>query len=88
MNVVVEGARALPPAASSRRGGSFPTGDVEPVDDEDDGEDAAVTERALSLFRRLVDAAGGDVDDPEDDAGPLSFQIAARVDFGTSRSRS
>jgi Lon protease-like protein len=82
MNVIVEGHERFR-LRELTAGRIFLTGDVEPVDDEDDEQDAAVTEEALSLFRRLVDAAGGDVDEPEDDAGPLSFQIAARVDFGT-----
>jgi ATP-dependent Lon protease len=82
MNVIVEGHERFR-LRELTSGRIFLTGDVEPVDDEDDEEDAAVSEEALSLFRRLVDAAGGDVDEPDDDAAPLSFQIAARVDFGT-----
>jgi len=82
MNVIVEGHERFR-LRELTSGRIFLTGDVEPVGDEDDEEDAAVSEEALSLFRRLVEAAGGDVDEPEDDAGPLSFQIAARVDFGT-----
>jgi len=82
MNVIVEGHERFR-LRELTSGRIFLTGDVEPVDDEDDEQDAAVSEEAMALFRRLVEAAGGDVDEPEDDAGPLSFQIAARVDFGT-----
>ena len=53
------------------------------MDDDDDEADETENEQALALFRRLVEAVGGDIDEPDDDAGPLSFQIAARVDFGT-----
>ena len=82
MNVIVEGHERFR-LRGLTSGRIFLTGDVEPVDDEDDEQDAAVNEEAMTLFRRLVEAAGGDVDEPDDDAGPLSFQIAARVDFGT-----
>jgi Lon protease-like protein len=82
MNVIVEGHERFR-LRELTSGRIFLTGDVEPVDDEDDEQDAAASEEAMALFRRLVEAAGGDVDEPEDDAGPLSFQIAARVDFGT-----
>jgi Lon protease-like protein len=85
MNVVVEGHDRFR-LRELTSGRIFLTGDVEPVDDEDDeGNDTGEveSEEALALFRRLVEAVGGDVDEPEDDAGPLSFQIAARIDFGT-----
>jgi len=83
MNVVVEGHDRfrLREVTSGR---SFLTGDVEPVDDhEDEAEaEASESERTLSLFRSLVEIAGGEVDEPDGTTGPLSFEIAARVDFG------
>jgi Lon protease-like protein len=82
MNVIVEGHERFR-LRELTSGRIFLTGDVEPVDDDDYEDDDVVSEEAMSLFRRLVEAAGGDVDEPDDDAGPLSFQIAARVDFGT-----
>jgi Lon protease-like protein len=80
MNVVVEGRerfRVLEPTD----GRSFPTGQVESVDDEPDPAPVSDVERALVLFRRLAEAAEADVDEPE---GPLalSFALAARIDFG------
>ena len=30
-----------------------------------------------------MEAAGGEIDEPDETSGPLSFQIAARIDFGT-----
>jgi ATP-dependent Lon protease len=82
MNVVVEGHDRFR-LRGLTSGRVFLTGDVEPVDDEDDEADESDTEQALALFRRLVEAAGGEVDEPDEASGPLSFQIAARIDFGT-----
>jgi ATP-dependent Lon protease len=81
MNIVVEGHDRFR-LRGLTSGRVFLTGDVEPVDDEDEGADEVETEQALALFRRLVEAAGGEVDEPDETSGPLSFQIAARVDFG------
>ena len=83
MNVVVEGHDRFR-VRELTSGRAFPTGDVEPVDDEDEDEDAASadSDRALALFRNLVEVAGGEVDEPDGSTGPLSFEIAARVDFG------
>jgi Lon protease-like protein len=82
MNVIVEGHERFR-LRELTSGRIFLTGAVEPVDDEDVEVDEAENEQALALFRRLVEAVGGDVDEPDDDVGPLSFQIAARIDFGT-----
>jgi Lon protease-like protein len=82
MNVVVEGHERFR-LRELTTGRIFLTGDVEPVDDDDDEADTAENELALALFRRLVEAVDGDIDEPDDGAGPLSFQIGARIDFGT-----
>ena len=82
MNIVVEGHDRFR-LRGLTSGRVFLTGDVEPVDDEDDEADESDTEVALALFRRLVEAAGGEIDEPDETSGPLSFQIAARIDFGT-----
>jgi len=83
MNVIVEGHERFR-LRELTSGREFLTGDVEPVDDDaDEAEaEAAETDRALSLFRNLVEIAGGEVDEPDGSTGPLSFEIAARVDFG------
>lgn len=81
MNVVVEGHDRFRLRALTS-GRDFLTGDVEPVDDDDDEVDAGDTEQALTLFRQLVEAAGGEVDEPDETSGALSFQIGARIDFG------
>jgi Lon protease-like protein len=82
MNIVVEGHDRFR-VRGLTSGREFLTGDVEPVDDEDGVADESDTEEALALFRRLVEAAGGEIDEPDETSGPLSFQIAARIDFGT-----
>ena len=81
MNVVVEGRerfRVLEPTD----GRSFPTGEVESVDDEADPASANDVDRALTLFRRLAEAAEADVEEPEELPAALSFALAARIDFG------
>ena len=82
MNVVVEGRdrfrlRELTP------GREFLTGEVDPVDDDEGDASGADADRALTLFRQLVEVVGEDVDEPDGGSGSLSFEIAARVDFGT-----
>src|SRR5579859_6009338 len=82
MNVIVEGHDRFR-LRELTSGRAFLTGDVEPVDDDEGEADAEVeSERALTLFRNLVEIAGGEIDEPDGSAGPLSFEIAARVDFG------
>jgi len=62
-------------------GRSFHTGVVAPVEDEDDPADREAVERALGLFDRLRELTRSDVDVPEADASPLSYVLAARVEF-------
>jgi len=71
MNVVVEGHERFR-LRELTSGRSFLTGEVEPVDDlDEDGPPETEKEQTLALFRRLVDVAGGDVDEPDVDSGPL-----------------
>jgi Lon protease-like protein len=81
MNVVVEGHDRFR-LRELTTGRSFLTGAVEPVDDVDSRGGEPESDRALDLFRRLVEVAGGEMDEPDVETGPLSFQIAARIDFG------
>jgi len=81
MNVVVEGHDRFR-LRELTSGRTFLTGDVEPVDDEEDEAPTDDSERALTLFRQLVEVAGGDVDEPDGTSGSLSFEIASRIDFG------
>ncbi len=81
MNVVVEG-RGRFRLRELTSGRSFPTAVVEPLDDEEGDPLGSEADRALELFRRLVEVAEADVDEPDGSSGPLSFEIASRVDFG------
>lgn len=81
MNVVVEGHDRFR-LRELTSGREFPTGEVEPVDDEEGEAAVSESDRALSLFRNLVEVAGGEIEEPDGSTGPLSFEIAARVDFG------
>ncbi len=81
MNVVVEGHDRFR-LRELTSGREFLTGAVEPVDDEEDEAPAEEVDRALSLFGTLVEIAGSEIDEPDGSTGPLSFEIAARVDFG------
>jgi ATP-dependent Lon protease len=81
MNVVIEGHDRFR-LLELTSGRAFLTGDVEPLDDEGDEASIADTDRALTLFRQLVEIAGGTVDEPDGTSGSLAFEIASRVDFG------
>jgi Lon protease-like protein len=81
MNVVVEGRERFR-LLELTEGREFLTGDVEPVADEPDPPGPDEIEAALAIFRRLVEVAESDVDEPDAAAQALSFELAARVDFG------
>src|SRR5438132_6534735 len=76
MNVVVEGHDRFR-LRELTSGRAFLTGDVEPMDDEEEQDEVAAgdAERVLTLFRQLVEVAGGDVDEPDGASGSLSFEI-------------
>jgi Lon protease-like protein len=62
-------------------GRSFHTGEVAPVEDEDDPAVPKSIDRALRLFESLRELTGSDVDVPEADAAQLSFILAGLVEF-------
>jgi Lon protease-like protein len=62
-------------------GRSFNTGDVSPVEDEEDPAGPESIERALGLFDRLRELTGSDVDVPDADTEQLSFVLAGRVEL-------
>lgn len=80
MNVVVEGRERFR-LLELTSGRSFHTGVVEPVEDVPDPADPADEERALALFRRLVDLTGAEVEAPERDVPQLSFELAGRFEL-------
>jgi Lon protease-like protein len=81
MNVVVEGRRRFR-LVELTEGREFLTGEVEPVEDDPDPAPPEEVEAALGVFRRLVEVAESDVDEPDPAANDLSFELASRVDFG------
>jgi len=80
LNIVIQGGERFR-VRELTSGRSFATAAVEDV--EDDGEEPTPeeVERCLVAYRRVVDAAGADLEEL-DMAAPVSFQIAGRVDFG------
>ena len=82
MNVLVEGQDRFR-VVRFTGGRPFRTAEVEPVEDEDESASEEAVEQTLAVFRRLVAVAEAeDIDEPEAPTPPLSFQLAARVDFG------
>jgi Lon protease-like protein len=83
LNILVEGRERFR-LVELTVGRSFQTGEVEIVEDEaeDDPPTRPERERALELFRRLAETAEAEVDEPEGETDWLSFELAARIDFG------
>jgi Lon protease-like protein len=84
LNIIVEGHQRFRVVALTR-GRTFLTAEVEPLEDEAGVSEPPDRELALERFRVLAELAGGGVDEPERDSGILSFELAARVDFGVVR---
>jgi Lon protease-like protein len=80
LNIVVEGGERFR-LVEVNEGVSFHTGEIEPVLDQPDPADDESKERALGLFRKLVELTGSDVEEPEIDGPQLSFVLAARFEF-------
>jgi len=80
MNVVIEGRERFR-LVELTSGRSFSTAEVEPVEDQDDPADPEDADRALELFRRLVELTGAEVEEPSSPSAQLSFDVAARFDF-------
>src|SRR5262249_43434174 len=84
LNIAIEGRerfRILAPTS----GRAFLTAEVEPLGDEDLMSERDVRERALERFRKLGRVVETDGDEPDPESGMLSFELAARVDFGPER---
>lgn len=81
MDILVEGGERFR-LLELTTGRSFHTGVVAPVDDEDDPADREAVDRALGLFDRLRELTRSEVDVPEPGAGPLSYALASRIEFG------
>ena len=84
LNIVVEGRERFR-IAEETSGRSFLTATVEPFADEDVVSERADRERALELYRGLGRIVEQEIEEPDLDSGVLSFELAARVDFGPER---
>jgi Lon protease-like protein len=81
LNILIEGQRRFR-LLELTRGRSFHTGEIELVGDEEEDADDDDVERALEQFAQLKELTESQVDEPDPEFGALSFQLAARVDFG------
>jgi Lon protease-like protein len=81
LNILVEGRERFR-LVELTRGRAFHTAQVEQVPDEEEIAAAADVARALEQFTQLKEITSSEVSDPDSEAGLLSFQLAARVDFG------
>jgi Lon protease-like protein len=81
LNILVEGRERFR-LVELTRGRAFHTAEIEPIADEEDVPDPADVERGLEQFKALRELVSSQVEDPDPELGPLSFQLAARVDFG------
>lgn len=82
LNVLVEG-RSRFRVIELTEGRPFRTAEVEAVEDDGELPLHADVERTIAVFRRLVAVAEADeIDEPSAGSPVLSFELAARVDFG------
>jgi ATP-dependent Lon protease len=81
LNVVVEGGARFA-IERETRGRSFRTAEIEPVEDEGSVPEPPERQRAVELYKRLAELAKAESDPPDPESGILSFEIAARIDFG------
>ena len=81
MNIVVEGGERFR-LVRMTSGRSFHTAEVEPLEDEEDEADSDARVLALERYSTLAAATGADAEDLDAESAALSFEIAARVDFG------
>jgi Lon protease-like protein len=84
LNIAVEGRERFRIVAETQ-GRSFLTAKVEPIGDDEVASDNSARQRALERFRKLGRVVETDVEEPDEDSGLLSFELAARVDFGPER---
>jgi Lon protease-like protein len=84
LNILVEGGDRFR-VVTETSGRSFLTAEVEAVGDDERTPDEAQRETVLELYRRLGEAVEQEVEEPDPDTQLLSFELAARVDFGPER---
>ena len=82
MNVLVEGRHRFRVVALTE-GRSFQTAEVEALEDDGDPPADEEIQQTLAVFRRLAEVAEAEeLEEPPLGAPHLSFELAARVDFG------
>jgi Lon protease-like protein len=84
LNIVVEGRERFR-IVEEASGRSFLTARVEPFADDEVLSLRQDRARALELYRALGRIVEQAVEEPDLDSGVLSFELAARVDFGAER---
>src|SRR2546423_4864249 len=84
LNIVIEGRERFR-LVELTEGRVFATGEVEALADEDSVSERKQRETVLELYREVAELVEADVDEPDQDSGVLSFEVAARVDFGVER---
>jgi ATP-dependent Lon protease len=84
LNIVVEGGERFR-VVRETRGRTFRTAEVEALVDSDGEPEQSLRDRALELYRGLRLAAEIEIDEPSESSAVLSFELAARVDFGAQR---
>jgi ATP-dependent Lon protease len=84
LNIVVEGGERFR-VLRETRGRTFRTAEVEAVVDSDGDPEQSLRDRALELYRGLRRVADIEIDEPSEGSAVLSFELAARVDFGAQR---
>ena len=82
LNIVIEGRDPFR-LVELTEGRSFITAQIDELEDEADEPSPEEVEECLDAYRRVVDAAGADLEDLDPKADSIAYQIAARVDFGT-----
>ena len=80
LNVVVEGGDRFR-LVELTEGRSFHTGTIEPLGDLEDPPTAEEVERATTVFSRLVELTGTEVEPPDVESEQPSFAIAARFEL-------
>jgi Lon protease-like protein len=80
LNIVVEGGERFR-LVDLTDGRSFHTGTIEALDDVDDPPAGSDVERALAVFRRLVELTGAEVEVPTDVTAQPSFEIGSRFEL-------
>jgi Lon protease-like protein len=80
LNIVVEGGERFR-LVDLTDGRSFHTGTVETIEDDHDPPPQADVERALVVFRRLVELTGAEVEVPTDVTAQPSFEIGSRFEL-------